>query len=135
MPTSTSTPSAAAVELPAFKATAIEKIPVYTQTLRDSFVAGKTRSLDFRISQLQKFYWALKDREEVFLAAARQDLGKSAYETLLTEWLFVLNDIIFACENVRKWARPEKLDGVDFTFSIMKPTVRKDPLGTILVIG
>ncbi|KAI5303671.1 40S ribosomal protein S12, partial [Ascosphaera pollenicola] len=122
-------------DLPVFTPTSVDKIPVYVQELRDSFNAGKTRDLDFRISQLRRFYWALKDREEKFLAAVKKDLNKSAYETLLTEFLFVLNDIIYASDNLKKWAKPEKLDGVDFTFSIMKPVARKDPLGTVLVIG
>ncbi|KAI5306191.1 hypothetical protein KEM55_008686, partial [Ascosphaera atra] len=126
---------ATAVELPTFVATPVEKIPIYIQELRDSFNSGKTRDVEFRITQLRKFYWALKDREEKFLAAIKKDLNKSAYETLLTEFVFALNEIIFVTDNLKKWVKPEKLGDVDLTFKIMNPVVRKDPLGTVLVIG
>ncbi|KAI5286707.1 hypothetical protein KEM54_006575 [Ascosphaera aggregata] len=123
------------VDIPDFIPTPLNKIPIYTRQLRDSFIAGKTRDVGYRITQLRKFYWALKDREEKFLAAAKKDLNKPAYETLLTEYLFVLNEIIFVCDNLKKWMKPEKLDDVDLTFSIMRPVARKDPLGTVLIIG
>lgn len=38
-------------------------------------------------------------------------------------------------KNLEKWAKDEKAPDVDLAYSLMKPTIRKDPLGCVLVIG
>lgn len=45
------------------------------------------------------------------------------------------NDVVFVTKNLAKWAKDEKAEDIDFPFSLMKPTIRKDPLGCVLVIG
>jgi beta-apo-4'-carotenal oxygenase len=45
------------------------------------------------------------------------------------------NDIVFITRNLHKWVKDEKADDIDLTFKFMNPKIRKDPLGTVLVIG
>jgi beta-apo-4'-carotenal oxygenase len=47
----------------------------------------------------------------------------------------VQNDVIFMTNNLRKWAADEKPDDMAFSHKLVSPRIRKDPLGTVLVIG
>ncbi|OQE43590.1 hypothetical protein PENCOP_c003G06781 [Penicillium coprophilum] len=123
------------VDLPEFKATSLEEIPSRVATARKAFDEHKTRDLEFRLVQLRKLYWAIKDNEEAIMEACAQDLHKPPFETNIGESGWILNDIVFTTRNLRKWAKDEKASDIDLTFKFMSPKIRKDPLGTVLVIG
>lgn len=67
--------------------------------------------------------------------ALRLDLNKSEYDAYLAEIGYVENDIIHVTKNLKKWAKDEKAEDIQFPFTFMKPTIRKDPFGVVLVIG
>ena len=67
--------------------------------------------------------------------ALKRDLRKSEYDAYLAEIGYVENDIIHVTKNLRKWAKDEKPEDMQFPYSFMKPTIRKDPFGVVLVIG
>ncbi|EEH45345.2 hexadecenal dehydrogenase [Paracoccidioides brasiliensis Pb18] len=125
----------AAVDVPDLQFTPVEEIPGKAQKVRTTFFQQKTRPIEFRIQQLRKLYWAFKDREHLVTEALHRDLGKPKYEAYLSEISLCENDIIFVQKNLAKWAKDEKAQDIDLTFSFMKPVIRKDPLGCVLVIG
>jgi beta-apo-4'-carotenal oxygenase len=45
------------------------------------------------------------------------------------------NDIVYATRNLHKWTKDEKPSDVNFPYALMKPKIRKDPLGCVLIIG
>ena len=51
------------------------------------------------------------------------------------EILWCQNDIIFVCSNLKKWMADEKAPDIDLRNTVVAPTIRKEPLGTVLVIG
>lgn len=122
-------------DLPTFTHTSIEQIPSIHQRVVDKFHTHQTRALDYRLKQLKQLYWGLKDEEPALLEACKLDLGKSAYETYLTEVGWVLNDILFMIKHLPKWVKDEKAQDISFTNSFMRPRIRKDPLGAVLIIG
>ncbi|EFW13604.1 aldehyde dehydrogenase [Coccidioides posadasii str. Silveira] len=124
-----------AVDIPKLRFTPVDEIPERVRRLRTTFFQQKTRPIDFRILQLRKLYWAIKDRERAIKEALHRDLGKAEYESYLTEITMLENDIIFCTKNLPKWAKDEKAPDIDLTYSLMKPTIRKDPLGCVLIIG
>lgn len=69
------------------------------------------------------------------MEACAQDLNKPRFETNLGESGWLLNDIVFTTRNLHKWAKDEKASDIDLAFKFMSPKIRKDPLGTVLVIG
>lgn len=77
----------------------------------------------------------IKDREHLIEEALRRDLRKAKYESFMGEIIVVENDIVFATKNLPKWAKDEKATDVDLTYSLLKPVIRKDPLGCVLIIG
>jgi len=44
-------------KLPEFKHTDVDAIPALCKEVRTSFLAHKTRSLEWRLTQLRKLYW------------------------------------------------------------------------------
>ncbi|KAI9735895.1 MAG: hypothetical protein M1834_001361 [Cirrosporium novae-zelandiae] len=123
------------VKLPKFRPTPVESIPDTVSKLRDSFNSQKTKPVQFRLIQLRKLYWGLKDHEDEFIEACKRDLGKSSFETYLSEIFWCQNDILFMCDNLEKWVREEKAPDIPLTNALLRPTIRKDPLGCVLVIG
>ncbi|KAK8219768.1 Hexadecenal dehydrogenase [Zalaria obscura] len=121
--------------LPELAHTPVGHIPVIHSTLVRSFAAHLTRPLSFRLTQLRKLYWAIKDHEKELLEACKRDLGKPYYETYLTEINWCLNDIIFVCKNLESWAREEKAKDIPLMHAVTRPKIRKEPLGAVLVIG
>ncbi len=78
---------------------------------------------------------SLKDNETALVEACKRDLGKSSFETFLTEIGWCENDIVFVCNNLEKWAKDEKAPDIPLTNWALKPRIRKEPLGCVLIIG
>ncbi|KAF2704651.1 aldehyde dehydrogenase [Pleomassaria siparia CBS 279.74] len=121
--------------LPPFEHTRVEDIASTVKTVRASFLAHKTRPLEFRLVQLRKLYWGLKDNENLVLEACKKDLGKPAFETYLTELSWCMNDIVFMSNNLARFAKDEVAEDIPFTNKLLGPRIVKDPLGTVLIIG
>lgn len=77
----------------------------------------------------------IADNEPAIVEATKRDLGKSRYETYMTEIDWCKNDIIFVCNNLKKWAKDEPAPDMDLTNKFVSPKIRKDPLGAVLIIG
>lgn len=123
------------VSVPEMVNTKISDIAPIHKQLFDSFQAGKTRPIEFRLQQLRKLWWAMKDAEALIIEACSRDLGKPAYETYMVEVGWVLNDIIFICKNLEKWAKDEKPAEIAMMHWMVSPRIRKDPLGVVVVLG
>ncbi|KAF2665348.1 aldehyde dehydrogenase [Microthyrium microscopicum] len=123
------------VSLPAFEHTPIDKIAGIYGKVQKSYLSHKTRGLEFRLAQLRKLYWGLKDNQEAIQEACKLDLGKPSYETYITETGWCMNDIIFTCNNLAKWMKDESAPDIPLMNKALSPRIRKDPLGVVLVIG
>ncbi len=78
---------------------------------------------------------SIKDNEAAILQACKEDLGKSEFETFLTEIDWCTNDIVFVTKNLEKWAKDEKAPDIPLANKLLSPRIRKDPLGAVLIIG
>ncbi|KAK4191113.1 Aldehyde/histidinol dehydrogenase [Podospora australis] len=125
------------IVFPEFKATALEDIPRLASNARGQFRTHKTKNLQWRAVQLRKLYWALEDYKPQLVAALKSDLGKSSFEAMFTEVDWVKKDCMFMLEHLENFAKDEKLGSpaVPPTYSLMKFRVRKEPMGTVLIIG
>lgn len=121
--------------VPQFRETPVEEIPSIVARVRDTYFTHKTRPIEFRLKQLRKLYWALKDHEADILEACQKDLGKGYMEAMLSEINWVQNDIIFMTSNLERWSKDEKPEDISLSNRLVSPRIRKDPLGTVLVIG
>jgi beta-apo-4'-carotenal oxygenase len=126
---------AALKKISPFEATPLEAIPKQVQSHRAAFSAQKTKPLAYRLQQLRKLYWGLVDNTDILVEAMKQDLGKPAFEIYISEIDFCKNDIVFMTNNLAKWMKDEPAQDMTFTNGLLNPRIKKEPLGTILVIG
>ncbi|KAL4986795.1 Aldehyde/histidinol dehydrogenase [Aspergillus falconensis] len=121
-------------QIPGLQFSSPEAISASIRATRKSSLDHKVRDVEFRLVQLRKFYWAIKDHEEDIVKACAQDLNKPCFETeSLSGWL--LSDIVFTTRNLLKWMKDEEAPDIDLSFKFMKPKTRKDPRDCVLVIG
>ncbi|CRJ82364.1 hypothetical protein BN1708_016973, partial [Verticillium longisporum] len=122
---------AAAVDqkIPAFENTSLDDITRVTDTLRATFRSYKTKDIQWRLVQLRKFYWAFEDYTPALINALRQDLRKSKHEALLSEINWIKDDCLYLIKNLERFTKDEPVSDVPMTFIMMKPRVRKEPLG------
>jgi len=125
------------VKIPEFEATALDVIPKLASNARSTFRSHKTKSLEWRLVQLRKLYWAMEDFKPQLLAALEKDLKKCNYEGVLTEVDWVKNDAMFMIKHLHTFAKDQKLGAPDVppTYSMMKFRIKKEPLGAVLIIG
>lgn len=101
---------------------------------REFFWKNSTKSYDFRLRQLEKLENVIRDNESSILDALEKDLGKSNFESYLTEYHFVLEEISFAKRNLHKWMKKVKV-GKSLTTFPAKSFYIYEPLGVTLIIS
>lgn len=109
-------------------------IEMDVQALRQSFLQGTTRSLEWRRQQLLNLKAALYQHEEAIYAALSTDLKKSKEEAWITEIGFVLAEISHALKHLKRWMRPQKV-GTNLLNFPSKSYLIPEPLGVVLIIG
>lgn len=118
-----------------FKYTNVESIEPIHARLNQSFATLKSYPLEFRLEQLNKLYWTIKDNEQHLYDALKADFNKPFYETYMTEIAWMQLAILDVMNNLREWAADEPLKvplAIKLTNS---PRMRKEPMGVILIIG
>lgn len=77
--------------------------------LREFYISGVTRDVDFRIESLRRLALAIKTNEKAIAEALHADLRKSEGEAFITETGIVLAEIRMQIKNIRRWARPRRV--------------------------
>lgn len=98
------------------------------------FDSGQTRSLSFRLQQLQALRHAILKHEKQLSEALYADLGKSEAESYTTEIGIVLSSITHAIKQLKKWMKPKRVS----TPLMMVGTSGKivaEPYGVALIIA
>lgn len=125
----------ASTTIPPFAATPVESIPSAVNLCKTTFRSQKTKPLSYRLVQLRKLYWGITDYADALTEACKKDLGKPTFETALVELDWCKNDIIFVTKNLEKWMKDESAPDIALSNKLFSPRIKKDPLGTVLVIG
>ncbi|KAI8960969.1 aldehyde dehydrogenase [Daldinia sp. FL1419] len=123
------------IKIPAFEATPIEDIPRISATVRRSFQSQKTKDVEWRLVQLRKLYWGITDYTEVFQAALKKDLNKAPHDAILSEIHHLIQELNLVLKRLKDWVKDDKDIEYHWAFSAMKPRIRKEPLGAVLIIG
>ncbi|KAJ6930637.1 aldehyde dehydrogenase family 3 member H1-like [Populus alba x Populus x berolinensis] len=107
---------------------------VLTQELRDVFASGKTRSYEWRISQLKSIVKMCDEHEEDIVDALRLDLSKPQLESIVYELTMVKNSCALAIKELKRWMMPEKAKTTLTTFP-SSAEILSEPLGAVLIIS
>ena len=101
---------------------------------KEFFNSKKTLNIKYRKQSLKKLSTSISKHEQSIYKALMVDLGKSHYESFLSEILFVQKEIKTMLKNIDYWTRPKRVSGSIYNFP-SKDYVIPDPFGCILNIS
>jgi aldehyde dehydrogenase (NAD+) len=87
-----------------------------------------------RIELLLKLKEVINDNEVEIVEALKSDLGKSEFESYISEIDFVTHEIDLALKNIHKWSKPKKVRS-SLTFFPVKSYIYSEPYGKALIIS
>lgn len=112
--------------------------PVIAGLFATMKAGNDARRRDFGLSQrraaLDRLAQAVRRNEAALIAALQADLGRPEAETILTEYLSVLQDIAHTRRHLRRWMRPRRVWPTLATFGATG-RVERQPRGTCLIIA
>jgi aldehyde dehydrogenase (NAD+) len=102
--------------------------------LRVRFDSGVTKSLSWRLSQLDALGHFLMERERDILQALRADLAKPEMEAFSSEIALPIAEIRLTRRKLKSWMKPER---VPTSFMAMpgRSYIYREPLGVTLILG
>lgn len=109
-------------------------IPDIVSRLRNTFNSGKTRSIEWRIQQLQQVKKMTLDNEEKIRSALAADLNKCTHEAWLAEISYISTEVDHTIKHLRKWMKPRKVS-TPLIAMPGKSYIQPDPLGVVMVMG
>lgn len=98
------------------------------------FKTHQTKDIKFRKQQLKLLSKSIKNHENEILEALQKDLGKSNVEAYATEIGILLKSIKLARKELKNWSKTKQVDTPLYLFPT-KSYIKKDPYGTVLIIG
>ncbi|GMP46898.1 hypothetical protein CsSME_00014876 [Camellia sinensis var. sinensis] len=102
--------------------------------LRGTFSTCKTKSYEWRISQLKNLLKLANDHEQDIIDALRSDLSKPPLEAYVSEIAMFKSSCEFTIKDLKRWMMPEKVKTSITTFP-SSAEVFPEPLGVVLVIS
>ncbi|WP_410055837.1 aldehyde dehydrogenase [Saccharococcus sp. Marseille-Q5394] len=101
---------------------------------RNFYDSGVTKTVEFRLDMLRRLQKAIVQKEEEIFEALQKDLGKSQFESYVTEVGFVLSSISFMVKHLRGWMEPESVK-TPVHLQPAKSFIVREPYGAVLIIG
>ncbi|MCB9060323.1 MAG: aldehyde dehydrogenase family protein [Halobacteriovoraceae bacterium] len=95
---------------------------------------GETINYQFRAQQLKKLKKSVQNHEKEIFDALYSDLGKSNYESFLSEVGFLYREIDHTLKHLKKWMKMKSVSGCLLTFP-SKGYLSPMPLGVTLIIA
>lgn len=112
----------------------ILNIQTVVQNQRDFFALGLTRNPDYRLKALEKLYRAITEMEEDIAAALTKDLGKSHFESYMTEIGMVKSEIVYMQKHLKKYAKVRRVRTPLAQFHSTSYHM-PEPYGNVLIIS
>lgn len=91
--------------------------------------------LQFRVRQLQKLYYSVKDHQDAIIDAMMKDFHRSPQETFALELIPLINDILLMIKLLPKWIKPTKINDWAVPFICSNVQVEKIARGLTLVVS
>ena len=102
--------------------------------MRTYFETGVTKSHAFRKEQLTRLKQAVIKYQFAIQEALYKDLKKSPEEAWVTETGFLLSEISYTLNHLKRWMKPESVS-TNLLNIPSRSYIVKEPLGTVLIIG
>jgi aldehyde dehydrogenase (NAD+) len=114
--------------------TDLDAIPGVVAGLRDTFMSGRTRPVEWRQRQLDGLLRLLDESGDDLVAAMQRDFGKPTLEAYSTDIAFTATEVKHLRKHVGKWMQPRKAK-LRLQDMPGKGRVVPEPLGVALVIA
>lgn len=108
--------------------------PIYEKQ-KQFFQSGQTRSLHFRLTQLETLKKLILTHESALLEALKKDLHKSPTEAKLTEINIILEEIHKAQKQLSTWMKPTKVKTPFPALWRGKSFIQHQPYGVTLIMA
>ncbi|XP_052552337.1 aldehyde dehydrogenase family 3 member B1-like [Tympanuchus pallidicinctus] len=102
--------------------------------LRAAWLSGRTRSLEYRMAQLEALGRFLEEKKQDILEATALDMRKPPFEAEFSEVLLCKNELNEALNNLSRWMKDKHVDK-NLVTQLDLAFIRKDPYGVVLIIG
>lgn len=102
--------------------------------LRASFDSGKTRPEKWRRQQLYQLMTMIEENESAINEALHADLGKSGFESRMTETGTVLSEIEHTLSKLKSWMKPKKVS-TPLSNQPGHSRIVHEPLGVVLIMA
>uniref|UniRef100_A0A2P2LRF5 Aldehyde dehydrogenase family 3 member I1ic n=1 Tax=Rhizophora mucronata TaxID=61149 RepID=A0A2P2LRF5_RHIMU len=102
--------------------------------LRQQFNSGKTKSYEWRVSQLKGIVKMVEDKEKEIAEALHMDLDKPELEAFVSEISLTKSSCQLALRQLKNWMKPEKAKTSLTTYPSSAEIV-SEPFGIVLVIS
>lgn len=103
-------------------------------TQKEFFKQGKTRPYAYRIEQLERLYQAILLAKSEVEQALEMDLGKSKFESYVSEIGFTLASITRTKKLLKRWMRPARVSTPISLFPASS-RVERVPYGVVFIMG
>jgi aldehyde dehydrogenase (NAD+) len=111
-----------------------EDVADLVATLRTVHASGRTRSVEWRLAQLDGLERLVREHEADITAALADDLGRTAPDAWIADIMPSLGEIAYARKRVKKWMRPRR-SRLPLNQLPARGWVQYEPLGVVLVIS
>lgn len=101
---------------------------------RQFFNTHQTKSVSFRIQQLQILKQAILDNQSAIINAVQADLNKPELEAYTTEVGLCIEEINYTLKHIKAWTKPQKI-ATPLTQLPGSSKIYHEPLGVVLIIG
>ncbi len=123
------------IKISPYEDTPIDTIPGAVTEIREFYQSGTSKDIEWRLVQLRKLWWGLQDYSEKIQAALKKDLNKPPIEAVVSEINFAQQDLEMIIKKLKTWAKDETDIEYALPFVPVRPRIRKEPLGNVLIIG
>ncbi|KAI5463058.1 putative aldehyde dehydrogenase [Mariannaea sp. PMI_226] len=104
-------------------------------TVKATFASHKTKSLEWRVLQLQKVWWMLEDNKDRIVEALYQDLHKHKLEALSIDVSGIQTACLYTLKHLKSWTSDDKPNRFNALNFFGGTRVRKEPKGTALILS
>lgn len=101
---------------------------------KEFFQKGMTRPHAYRVQQLDRLYQAILKHQEEIEKALFTDLGKSSFESHVSEIGFTLASISRTKRQLGRWMKPDKVS-TPITLFPSTSRVERVPYGSVFIVG
>jgi len=112
----------------------MSKQQLAVERARKAFRTGRSKPLEYRITQLKNLLRLFEERKKDIADALKKDLNKSPSGVPLYETLGLEGEIQTAVKHLKEWAAPRPASKTLLTISD-EVYIHPEPLGVVLIIG